>query len=186
MNTALAIGFATTGATLLVTVGLFVLDRVLARKRERREVRRLLVVRVLDAFDASTRNLIRPAFVQAWSNNEIEYLLLTPRLLLDLSGQDQWIVPWLQRQVQLMQLSVTKTERMATRANVADRLLQWHSGSIGAGWFAEKVTRDPVAKDFRVPGSTKLKQFGRDSWGWAQVFAIIAAFGLLIRQVFSK
>jgi hypothetical protein len=186
MNTALAIGFATTGATLLVTVGLFILDRVLARKRERREVRRLLVVRVLDAFDASTRNLIRPAFVQAWSNSEVEYTLLTPRLLLDLEGEDRWIVPWLQRQIQLMQLSVTKVERVTSRAMVADRLIQWHSGAIKASWFKDELAKDPVATDFRVPRSVRVKQFGRDSWGWAQVFAMLAAFGLLIRQLFSK
>ncbi len=186
MNTALAIGFATTGATLFVTVGLFILDRILARMRARREVKRLLVVRVLDAFDASTRNLVRPAFLQSLNNSEVEYALLTPRLLLDLGGKDRWIVPWLQRQIQLMQLSVTKLERMAVRATVAERLIQWHSGAISPAWFAAELTRDPVAENFRVPRSTKLKQFGRDSWGWTQLLGLLSGIGLLIRQISSK
>ena len=158
MNTALAIGFATTGATLFVTIGLFILDRSLARRRERREVRRLLVTRVLDAFDASTRQLLRPVFVQAWSNSDVEYALLTPRLLLDLNGSDRWIVPWLQRQIQHMQLSVTKKERIAIRAMVADRLLQWHLGAIKPPWFVDQLAKDPVAKNFAVPHTVKLRQ----------------------------
>lgn len=186
MNTALAIGFATTGATLLVTVGLFILDRALARRRERREVRRLLVMRVLDAFDASTRLLLRPAFVQAWSNSDVEYALLTPRLLLDLNGNDRWIVPWLQRQIQRMQLGVSKKERIAIRAMVADRLIQWHSGAIKPAWFSEQLAKDPVATDFAVPRVVKLKQFGRDSWAWAQLFGVLAGVALVIRQAISK
>ena len=186
MNTALAIGFATTGATLFVTIGLFILDRALAQRRERREVQRLLVTRVLDAFDASTRQLLRPAFAQAWNNSEVEYALLTPRLLLDLKGGDRWIVPWLQRQIQHMQLSVTKKERIAIRAMVAERLLQWHAGVIKPSWFADQLAKDAVAKNFAVPYSVKLRQLGRDTWGWAQLFGILAGVALVIRQAITK
>lgn len=186
MNTALAIGFATTGATLFVTIGLFILDRALARRRERREVQRLLVTRVLDAFDASTRRLLRPAFVQAWSNSEVEYALLAPRLLLDLRGRDRWIVLWLQRQIQHMQLSATKKERIAIRGTVTERLLQWHAGQIKPSWFSDQVAQDAVVKDFAVPFSVKLRQFGYDSWEWAQLFALLAGVAYMIRQAVSK
>lgn len=186
MNTALAIGFATTGATLLLTIGLFILDRVLARRRERQEVRRSLVTRVLDTFDASTRRLLRPAFVQAWSNSEVEYALLTPRLLLDLNGRDRLIVPWLQRQIQHMQLSISKKDRMAVRAMVMDRLLQWQAGRIKPNWFGQQLAIDPVQKDFSIPGTIKLKQYGRDSWAWVELFGFLAGVSVLIRQAVTR
>lgn len=186
MNTALAIGYATTGCTLFVTVVLFVLDRLFTRRRERREVERQLVTRVLDAFDASTRNLFRPAFIQAWNNSDVEYALLAPRLLLDLEGRNRFIVPWLMRQIQHMQMSVTKKERVAIRAHVADRLIQWHAREIGPSWFAGQLGKDPIERSFSVPRSIKLKQFGRDSWAWAQLFGVIAGASLMIRQAVSK
>ena len=186
MNTALAIGFASTSATLLVTIVLFGLDRILARRRDRHETRRLLVTRVLDVFDASTRTLIRPAFTQAWTNSEVEYALLTPRLLLDLHGRDTVIVEWLLRQVQRMQLAVIRRDRIAIRTAVTDRLLQWHSAAIGPQWFVDDLAADPLVANFLIPGRVRLKQFGRDSWGWAQVFAVLAGMAVLVRSAIKS
>lgn len=130
MNTALAIGFATTTATLLVTVMLFAVDRALIRRAERAERRRQLVERVLDTFDGSTRAVTRPAFGKAWTNPEIEYALLMPRLLLDLGPKDRVLAPWMQPQVQLMHLVVSRKEKTLLRAKVVDALLQWHLGEV--------------------------------------------------------
>jgi len=182
MNAALAIGFATTGATLLVTLVLFVVDRILARRAQRREIRRVLVVRVLDAFDQSTRQLIRPAFVQAWTNSDLEFTLLTPRLMLDLDGADQHIVPWLLRQVQRMQISVSKKDRIEVRATVITRLIQWHAGSIKSSWFAKQLVADPLDRPFVVPGLIRLKKLGGDSWSWAQLLLVLAATTALLRR----
>jgi hypothetical protein len=129
--------------------------------------------RVLDAFDASTRQLLRPVFVQAWSNSDVEYALTHPTAPAGSKRRRSMDRAWLQRQIQHMRLSVTKKERIVIRAMVADRLLQWHVGAIKPSWFADQL-EDPVAKSFAVPHSIKLKQFGRDSWGWAQVFGMLA------------
>jgi len=100
-----AIGFATTGATLLLSVVLFGLDRAFRVRAEKREVRRQLMVRVLDTLELATRSLVRPAFVQAWTNSDVEYAMLLPRLLLlDLGKRDRSIASWVHRRVQMMQL----------------------------------------------------------------------------------
>ena len=84
MNPAVAVGFAPTGATVLVTAALFSLSRVFASRAQHREIRRQLKSRVLDTLDLSTRLMVRPAFVSAWFNPQVEFALLMPRLLLDL------------------------------------------------------------------------------------------------------
>lgn len=182
MSTAIAIGFATTGVTLLVTVVLFATDRLLTRSREKRELRRLLVARVLDTFDQSTRLLLRPAVAQLWTNGELEFTLLTPRMLLDLSKQDRVIALWMQRQVQLMQLAVRKEAKVRIRAASAEALLLWHHGERDLQWFTTQLKADPQQQPFKVPAITKAKQLGRDSWAWAQVFAVLAGVAFLIRQ----
>ncbi|WBU36705.1 hypothetical protein [Homoserinibacter sp. YIM 151385] len=186
MDAALHIGFATTGATLLVTVGLFAWDRAASRASAKRELKRQLVARVLDAFESSTRSLIRPAFVQAWTNAELEYTLLLPRLLLDLNGRDRFIALWMHRQIQLMRLAVTKRERVAARAVVAERLIEWNAGTRKSAWFAQQVREDPPSSRFAVPTPTRIRQFSRDSWAWAQLLAAMAAVGVLIKSVVSK
>lgn len=186
MDPALYIGFATTGATLFVTVVLFAWDRLSTRARAKRELKRQLVARVIDTFDASTRSLIRPAFMQAWTNAELEYTLLLPRLLLDLNGRDRFVALWMHRQIQLMRLAVTKSERVTARASVVERLLEWNEGTRKSGWFAQQVRDDPPRAEFSVPARTRLRQFSRDSWAWAQLFAAVAALGYLIKSVVSK
>jgi len=183
MDTAIAIGFATTGATLLVTVGLFAWDRIMRRREGRREVRRQLMLRVLNAFDSSTRGLIRPAFEQAWTNDNLEYALLAPRVLLDLNGRERVIALWLQTQVQQMMLAVSKYERLSIRATVAERMIAWHVGEIKTSWFGREVSRRPVIRDLRIPPHVRVRQFARDSWSWAQLIAAVAGIALVVRQV---
>jgi hypothetical protein len=175
MDVALTIGFATTGVTLMVTVGLFVTDRVLTRRAQRVEVRRLLIVRVLDSLDASTRSMIRPAFVTAWTNPDLEFALLAPRLYLDLERSDRAVAGWVQRQVQKMQLARGAREALLIRASVADHLIRWHLGELATSDFTKMNLEDPTVRDFRVPMKTKLGRTSRDSWRWAQFFGVAAA-----------
>ncbi|MEO8528527.1 MAG: hypothetical protein ABI435_05570 [Pseudolysinimonas sp.] len=186
MNTALAIGFATTGVTLLVSIFLFSLDRFLTRRANARALRRELVARVLDTFEQSTRALLRPAFVQAWTNGEVEFTLLTPRLLLDLEPKERVIVGWMQRQVQLMQLSVARAERVRIRVEVAEALIRWHQGSRSLSWFAVELKKDPVVHGLIVPKSVRARQFVRDSWAWAQFLGLLAAIAFVLRRVVAS
>jgi hypothetical protein len=186
MDVAIAIGSATTGLTLLVTVSLFAIDRVLTRRAQLIEVRRLLIVRVLDALDASTRSMIRPAFVTAWNNPDLEFALLAPRLYLDLEQSDRAVAMWVQRQVQRMQLAAGGREALLIRATVADHLIRWHLGEIDTSDFTEMNLRDPMARDFRVPWNTKLRRMSRDSWRWTQFFGVAAAGAFAFRGLLKK
>jgi hypothetical protein len=185
VNIALTIGFATTSATLLVTIILFAVDRLLTRRAEGTERRRQLVERVLDTFDRSTRALIRPAFVQVWTNAEVEYTLLLPRLLLEVAPKDRVIARWMHRQVQHMQLAVTRTEKVLRRARVAEALTQWHLGEVDNKWFEEQLKSDPLDPVFRVPRRTMARRLARDGWAWVQLFALLAAIAAMLRQAFG-
>ena len=175
MNVAIAIGFATTGVTLLITVGLFVIDRVLTRRAQLVELRRLLIVRVLDALDASTRSMIRPAFVTAWTNPDLEFALLAPRLYLDLEQSDRAVAGWVQRQVQKMQLARGAREALMIRARVADHLIRWHLDELSTSDFTKMNLEDPFVREFSVPLKTKLGRMSRETWRWAQFFGVVAA-----------
>lgn len=177
-----AIGFATTGATLLLTGVLFTLDRYFRARAERRELRRKLMVRVLDTLELATRSLVRPAFVQAWTNSDVEYAMLLPRLLLDLGKRDRVIAVWVLRQVQLMQLEPAHKKALAIRAEVTSKLLLWHLGELKTSWFDREVARDRPARQFAVPRSTKFKRLAHDGWAWAQLFAVVAAISALVRR----
>jgi hypothetical protein len=186
MDVAIAIGFATTGLTLLVTVSLFAIDRILTRRAQLVEVRRLLIVRVLDALDASTRSMIRPAFVTAWSNPDLEFALLTPRLYLDLEQSDRAVAAWVQRQVQRMQLAGSGRKALLIRAGVADHLIRWHLGEMDTSDFAAMNLRDPMVAGFRVPLKTKLGRMLRESWRWAQFFGVAAAGAFAFKGLLRK
>lgn len=183
MDTAIAVGFATTGATLLVTVVLFAIDRCLQRKSAREAARREMVARVLRTFEGSMRTLARPVLVRAWQNPDLEFTLLIPRLLVDLPSRDRVIAKWLLRQVQLMRLAVTTRERVAIGAHVGQSLVRWQHREIKARWFTEQLATDPLATDFRVPTRTRVRQVTRDSWAWAQLLGLLAAVGMISRQV---
>jgi hypothetical protein len=177
-----AIGFATTGATVLLTVILFGLDRYLRRRASQQEVRRQLMMRVLDTFELATRSLVRPAFVQAWTNVDVEYAMLLPRLLLDLGKRDRVIAVWLQKQVQLMQLEPSHRRALAIRGDVAVKLLQWQQLDLERSWFENEVRASPPTQPFIVPRKVKLTRLAHDGWAWAQLLAVLAAVSAMFRQ----
>jgi hypothetical protein len=177
-----AIGFATTGVTLLVSVVLFTVDRSLKIRADRREVRRQLMVRVLDTLELATRSLVRPAFVQAWTNSDVEYAMLLPRLLLDLGKRDRAIAAWVHRRVQLMQLEPSRKAALVIRADVAVKLLQWQQGELKLAWFQSQLNLDRPADPFKVPQKIKLTRLAYDGWAWAQLFLFLAGTSAMIRQ----
>jgi hypothetical protein len=168
-----------------VTVVLFSVDRVTQRKIMAAASRRDVVARVLDAFDSSARAMARPVFVKAWVNPELEFTLLVPRLLVDLPKGDRVISAWLLRQVQLMRLAATNSDRVKIGANVGDRLLQWQHHEIKVKWFIDQLANDPVSPEFKVPLRVKVTQTVRDSWAYVQLLVVLAGVVLIARQVTS-
>ena len=181
-----AVGFATTGATLLITVLLFALDRAIGRRAQRQEKRRQLMARVLDTLDLASRSLARPAFVKMWTNTDLEYALLGPRLLLDLGKKDRVVAAWALRQVQLMQLESSAKRALLLRASVSAKLLQWHHGELRRSWFEGELRVNKIDPDFRVPVKVKSDRMMRDAWSWAQLLGLVVAFAFMIREVVRR
>lgn len=181
-----SIGFATTGTTLLITVSLFALDRVLGRRAVRQEKRRQLMVRVLDTLDLASRSLARPAFVQMWTNSDLEYALLGPRLLLDLGKKDRVVAAWVLHQIQLMQLEASAKRALVLRASVSARLLQWHHGELRRSWFDGELRVSGIDPDFRVPMKVRSERMMRDAWSWAQLTGVVVAFAFTLREVVRR
>lgn len=182
MDVAIAIGFATTGATLLVTVLLFVVDRALTRREARANARHDLVVRVMDTFDLSARAIVRPAFMRAWVNSDLEFALLALRVLVDLPSNDRIIAVWLQRQVQHMQLATTIGERIQVRTGVGEAMLRWQHREIDAAWFKDQLQSDPVVSEMRIPFPSRLRQFVSETWAWTKLLVPIITFVVVLKQ----
>jgi len=179
---AVTIGFASTAATLFVTVVLFGVERIASMLSARNQARRDLVARVINVFETAARTSIRPALARAWTNPEVEYALLLPRLLLELRKRDRVIALWVQRQVQLMQLEPRKRERIKIQAKVAEKLVLWHHGEASTSWFALEIRKDPPVPGFSVPLRVRTLQLAGMSWSWAQLFFAIGGLAAMIRQ----
>ena len=113
---------------------------------------------------------------------DLEFNLLTPRLLLELGHKDRVIALWLQRQIQRMQLTVSRTDRVKISVAVAESLIMWHHRDRDAGWFRDQLLADPVAKSFAVPKRIKLRQVLSGSLSWMQIFMVPGGLAAIVRQ----
>lgn len=92
------IAFATTAATLSVTIVLALLE--FRRRREAVQSRREQIVgRVLDTLERATRAASRAPIAGWWAPNELEYALLLPRLLAELPEQGNAVAIWVARRI---------------------------------------------------------------------------------------
>ncbi|MGJ8721080.1 MAG: hypothetical protein ACSHW9_04475 [Salinibacterium amurskyense] len=180
------IGFAATAATLLLSILLFSADLVYRVYVRRREASREMVARVLDTLDEAARLLIRPPVARLWSNSEVEYALLLPRLLLDLGPKNQVIAVWVHRQIQLMMLEPSGKKALRVKARVAEKLIQWQQRTLKREWFEHEVGEDAPATEFVVPFRIKLSRAARDSWAWFQFFAVFSSVAVLLRKVTTR
>lgn len=182
MDTALVIALFTTAATVAVAIGIFAAERIFAQKEAKVHARRNLTARVMETFDQSVRAIARPAFVRFWVNPDLEFALLTTRVLIDLPTKDRVIARWMQRQVQLMQLATTNFERIQIRAKVGEAMLRWQHREIGPMWFKDQIRLDPPVSDFKVPIGLKLKQQLAEAWRWAETLTLLPAIAFMIQQ----
>lgn len=121
-----------------------------------------------------------------WTNADLEYALLGPRLLLDLGRKDRVVAAWVLRQVQLMQLESSAKRALSLRANVSAKLLQWHHGELRRTWFEEQLRVDKIDPDFRVPVKVKSGRMMRDAWSWTQLLGLVVAIAFMLREVVGR
>lgn len=176
---AVEIGFATTGATLFVSIALFAISWIRGRIVARHEARRLLLTRVLDTFENAYRGLLRAPWARLWSPAEAEYAILLPRLLLELPKRDRVIASWVARQVQLMQSQPSDQKAFTAAGSVAAQLVGWYHGEVKRQWFRNELAKDPYDPAFKVPAKAKRNRQLRGAWRWSKltIGAVLIASG---------
>lgn len=134
----------TTSATVLVTVLLFTIDAARRERSARREARRLLVSDVLSAMDRAARELRKPAIFRPWSRPETEFVLLAPRLLLNLQPKELPVGYWATSQTQRMIAATSDKSAFKEGIGIATKLTEWHQGLRPLDWFVQELAAQPV------------------------------------------
>jgi len=143
------IAFATTAATLAVTIVLALIE-YRRRRREAEELHRAQIVgRVLDTLERGTRAASRAPVVAWWSPNELEYALLLPRLLAELPREDAVVATWVARRLQVLQGALSRPAQIGIGADIASRVVQWGRNELKNDWFAEQLRLDPWIRGLR-------------------------------------
>ena len=174
------IAFATTAATLSVTIMLALLE-LRRRRRDAAEVRRTQIVgRVLDTLERGTRAAARAPIAGWWSPNELEYALLLPRLLAELPPGDESVATWVARRVQHLQAATSRKSQIQIGADVATRILEWGRREIDVAWFTEQLKVDPWVRGVRPPRRARWARALKDGMQLVPtaLVALVGAFTL--------
>jgi hypothetical protein len=178
------IAFATTAATLSVTVVL-ALAEFRRRRREAAEVRRGQIVgRVLDTLERATRAAAKAPIAGWWAPNELEYALLLPRLLAELPDEDNAVATWVARRIQHLQSATSRRRQVEIGADVAAKIVEWGRHEINAAWFTEQLQVDPWLRGTRPPRAARWMRSLRDGLQLVPV-AIVVGFGAAVFQAAS-
>lgn len=178
------IAFATTAATLSVTVVLALLE-FRRRRREAVQFRREQIVgRVLDTLESATRAASRAPIVGLWTPNELEYALLLPRLLAELPAQDNAVATWVARRIQHLQAATSRREQIEIGADVAAKVVQWGRCDIDTVWFSEQLQVDPWVRGERPPLAARWLRSLRDGLQLVPA-ALLLALGAVALQATS-
>lgn len=175
------IGFTATGITLLVTVTLFCIEWIRRWVAGNRSARHALVARVIDALDKVVRSYVHAPFSQFWTSADAEYVLLIPRLLLELPSKDRAIAAWAARRIQVMQSQTSDKESLAVAANIAEELVKWDHRERKRDWFESELKADPYVANFKVPARARATRLTRSGWSWFQISAMGAVVVLVGR-----
>lgn len=169
------IAFATTAATLSVTVGLALVE-FRRRRREAAEVRRAQIVgRVLDTLERATRAASRAPIAGWWAPNELEYALLLPRVLAELPEEDNAVATWVARRIQHLQSAKSRRRQVEIGADVAAKVVQWGRRDVDAAWFTEQLQADPWVRGLRPPRAARWMRSLRDG---VQLIPVALVLGL--------
>lgn len=175
------IAFATTAATLSVTVVLALLEFRRRRREAVQSRREQIVGRVLDTLERATRAASRAPIVGWWAPNELEYALLLPRLLAELPEQDNAVATWVARRIQHLQAATSRRKQVEIGADVAAKVVQWGRYDIDTAWFAEQLRGDPWVRGQRPPLAARWLRSLRDGLQLIPA-ALLLAFGAVAFQ----
>ncbi len=180
------IAFATTAATLTVTLVLALLE-FRRRRRETGEARRAQIVgRVLDALENATRAAARAPIVGWWAPNELEYALLLPRLTAELPFADQAVGVWVARRLQHLRDATSRKAQVEIGADIAVHVVRWGHHEIDTSWFAEQLAADPWSPDFRPSTQSRWIRQLRDGMQLVPGTVVAMVGVLVIRDMLRR
>ncbi|MCC6856077.1 MAG: hypothetical protein IT189_08460 [Microbacteriaceae bacterium] len=125
--------------TAIVAVVLFFMESRRRAKEARQASRRDAIRLALDAMDGVTRRAQRLVILRLWTQPELEFALVVPRLLVSLEPQEIAVAKWALRQVSLM--GAARSDQEVVRIGVAMTLTltEWESGLKPTAWFGKEV-----------------------------------------------
>ncbi|GAB2850392.1 hypothetical protein GCM10027024_27780 [Microbacterium insulae] len=176
------IAFATTAATLAVTIWLALLE-FRRRRREAAELRRAQIVsRVLDTLERGTRAASRAPVASWWSPNELEYALLLPRLLAELPQEDSVVATWVARRLQHLRNALSRRAQVVIGADIASHVVQWGRRELDNEWFAGQLQADPWIPGLKPSRRSRWVRHFRDGLQLAPITAVMTLTVLATRD----
>jgi hypothetical protein len=167
----------------VVALLLFVGSSILKARQDARELRRLLVARILTTIEHVVKQSVRPLILTMWNRNEIDLALIQTRLALDLPEGDVAISQWLWGQTQKIYLAKTDNEATRVATGIAMRLALWHNGAISRKWFESELLSSPVIAHFTIPKRLKRKKTWKLVKEAASLWGVVAGAALIVKEV---
>jgi hypothetical protein len=135
-----------------IAVAVFIAGEIAKEVRGRREKKRQLIARVLDAIDATLRSHTRVLSSLSQNHGEMGLALLQTRLAMDLPARDVAISNWLWAQTQRVLLAKDR------EAAIGMALARWYQGSMKTAWFTSELVKEPVITKFAIPRGLRWRR----------------------------
>lgn len=173
MSVEAVVAVISASVTAIVAVVLFFLESRRRAKEARQASRREAIRLALDAMDGVARRAQRLVILGLWTQPELEFALVVPRLLHSLERNEIAVAKWALGQVSLM--GAARSDQEVVRIGVAMilTLTEWENGLKSTAWFVREVenTRPPRRNADRV--IRRLSTGGR--LGFEIVVLLVAA-----------
>jgi hypothetical protein len=178
--TAASIAIVTTGATLFVTVLLFTAEWIRRRVVAYRENRRQIITRTLDTMDRAIRGFIRTSLFPVGSRVELEYMVLVPRLLVDLPKKERFVAAWVAREVQSMLAQSSDDKAFKISVDISAKLVEWYHHDRKRDWFKADLSKRPYDPMFVQPPRVKRIRMWHAGIQWLKLTSLSAIVVLAI------
>lgn len=151
MSVEAVVAVISASVTAIVAVVLFFMESRRRAKEARQASRREAIRLALDAMDGVARRAQRLVILRLWTQPELEFALVVPRLLHSLERNEIAVAKWALRQVSLM--GAARSDQDVVRIGVAMTLTltEWESGLKSTAWFVREVENArPPQRNARV------------------------------------
>jgi len=151
MSVEAVVAVISASVTAIVAVVLFFMESRRRAKEARQASRREAIRLALDAMDGVARRAQRLVILRLWTQPELEFALVVPRLLHSLERNEIAVAKWALGQVSLM--GAARSDQEVVRIGVAMTLTltEWESGLKSTAWFVREIENTrPLRRNARV------------------------------------